>query len=195
VARWDPLAVGPAARVRIHIEEDDCGATHVPSEGLSINLYGGVTESTAFDLCGGTGFIIYLTITINLPGFAISAFGLELPWTGEIRWLEDPLEIDGSSNVYRFGGRNLPEFERDRVLNHFAEVRLIHSRGSSLKGCLLGIGTVPIPDRFPHGAMIPGFVTVSDQYWREYRSSVSLWADRKQELLPALVQKSRGRDC
>jgi hypothetical protein len=152
-------------------------------------MYGGVNESTAFVLYGGTGFIINLIVTMKIPRFAISAFELELSWKNAVRWLEDPLEIDGRSSVYRFGGRYLPEFERDQVLNHFADVRRIHSRGSSLKGCLLGIDTEPIPVRFHHGAMIPGFVIVIDQYGHRYRSPISLWTDRSQELLPGARSK------
>lgn len=178
-----------AAGVHVYIEEDDFKGTNPLSEGLHINLYGGLTESAAFNFYGGTVFIIYLTIAINLPRFAISAFDLELPWTSEIRWLEDPREIGGGSNVYKFGGRNLPEFERNRVLNHFADVARILPRGSSLKGCLLGIGTSPIPDCFSHGAIIPGFLIVFDQYGRRYRSSVSLWSDRKQDLAPGTCSK------
>jgi hypothetical protein len=178
----DHLAL--ARRIRaagrpIHIEEDDGEARCIPSDGLLIYQTGGVNESCAIDYSGGTAFIIYLVITINLPNFGISAFGLELPWKNEsFRWLEDPLEIGGSSNCYCFGDKNIPDFERSRVLNHYADVRRVYSPGKSLKGCLLGCGFDPIPEHFRHGMMISASVVVYDQFWRECRSQVELWADR-----------------
>jgi hypothetical protein len=150
-------------------------------------------ESAAFDWFGGTGFIIWLVITIELSGFAVSSFDLELPWTDTIRLLEDPLEIDGASTVYRFGGRDSLEFNRDEVLNHRADVQRIMPRGSSLKGCLLGIGTQSIPEQFPHGATIPAFGKITDQYMNHYRSAISLWASRPEKLRRAARPKSQRK--
>ena len=172
-----------AADIRIHIEEDDCKSTDVPSAGVLLYLVGAETESIAVDFCGRTAFIIYANITINLPRFAISAFGLELPWNCEVHWLEDPLERDDNSKVYRFGGRDLLDFKRGQVLNHRADVRRILSRGSSLRGCLLGVGDKPMSDHFSHGMVIPCFLSVFDQFGREYREPISLWADRSQKFL------------
>jgi hypothetical protein len=92
--------------------------------------------------------------------------------------LEDPIEIGGRSVFYRFGGGELPEFERSEVLNHCDDVRRIWSRGASLKGYLLGIANEPIPEQYPHGAIIPAFLIIYDQFSRPYRTSVSLWTDR-----------------
>jgi hypothetical protein len=178
----DHLAL--ARRIRaagrpIYIEEHDAEPPCIPSDGLTIRQIGGVTESTAIDCSGGTAFIIYVVITINVPHFAISAFGLEVPWICDsFRWLEDPREIGGSSDYYRFGIKDLPDFERGRVLNHRADEQRPHSSGTSLKGCLLGISFDPIPVQFSHGDMIPGLLVVFDQFLRKYRSPVELWADR-----------------
>jgi hypothetical protein len=114
-----------AAGIQICISEDDSDVRSVSSDGLRICQFGGLVESAAFDWFGGTGFIIWLVITIELSGFAVSSFDLELPWTDTIRLLEDPLEIDGASTVYRFGGRDSLEFNRDEVLNHRADVQRI----------------------------------------------------------------------
>jgi len=168
-----------AAGCPIHIEEDDAESTCNPSDGLTIRQFGGVTESTAIDCSGGTAFIIYVVISINVPHFAISAFGLKVPWINDsFLWLEDPREIGGSSDYYRFGIKDLPDFERGRVLNHRADEQRPYSTGTSLKGCLLGISFDPIPVQFSHGDMIPGLLVVFDQSLREYRSPVELWADR-----------------
>jgi hypothetical protein len=178
----DHLAL--ARRIRaagrpVYIAEDDGEARCIPSDALLIYQTGGVYESSAMDWCGGTAFMIHLVITIKLPNFAISAFGLEPPWkNNSFHWLQDPLETDGSSRCYRFGGRDSPEFERRQVLNHYADVRRTYSSGRSLKGFLLGYGFDSIPAQFRHGMMIPAFVVVYDQSWREYRSPVELWADR-----------------
>jgi len=168
-----------AAGCPIHIEEDDTESACIPSDGLTIRQFGGVPESTAIDCSGGTAFIIYVTISINVPHFAISAFGLEVPWINDsLRWLEDPREIGGSSDYYSFGIKDLPDFERGRVLNHRAHEHRPYSSGTSLKGCLLGISFDPIPVQFSHGDMIPGLLVVFDQFLRKYRSPVELWADR-----------------
>lgn len=178
----DHLAL--ARRIRaagrpIYIAEDDGEALCIPSDGLKIHQTYGVNESSAIDCSGGTAFIIYVVITINLPNFAISAFDLEVPWiNNSFRWLEDPLEIDGTSCCYRFGIKDLPDFERGRVLNHRADVQRTYSSGRSLKGCLLGFALDPIPVQFSHGDMIPALLVVCDQFQRKYRSPVDLWADR-----------------
>lgn len=176
--------LGLARRIRaagcpIPIEEDDGEARRIPSDGLRIYQPDGVNESTAIDWSGGTAYIIQLIITINLPNFAISAFGLEPPWQNErFYWLEDPLQIDGSSRCYRFGGGDFPEFERSQVINHYADVSQVYSPGKSLKGFLLGYGFAPIPEHFQHGMIIPAFVVVYDQFGRDYRSPVELRVDR-----------------
>ena len=95
-----------------------------------------------------------------------------------VHWLEDPLEFDTPLKAYAFRGEYPLVFERNKVLNHFANVRRVHARGDSLEGVLLGIGTGPIPENFKHGATIPGFLIIFDQFARESRFSVSLYADR-----------------
>lgn len=169
------------AGVPIYISEDDGGAPQDPASGLLVYQFGGVTESRAFDFHGSAGYILHVAITINLPQFAIAGFKLEPPWKTAVRWLEDPLEIDGRSLFYRFPGDEPLEFERSDVLNHRVDIRRVLSRGDSLKGSLVGIGDQPIPDHFLHGMMIPSMLIICDQFWREYRSSVSLWTDRTEK--------------
>jgi hypothetical protein len=186
-----------AAGRQIYIEEDDRESTYVPSNGLLIYLFGEVNDSLATDFLGGTAFIINVNITINLPRIAISGFGLELEWKCAVDWLDDPSEGE-RPDVYRFGGRDLPEFKRGQVLNHRADVRHIHSRGSSLRGYLLGVGDNPIPDPIQHGMMIPGFFIVYDQFSRPFRSPISLCANRKRKLLPRTgphTSRKRIFDC
>jgi hypothetical protein len=182
-----------AAGIPIFIPEDDADARSASSDGLRIRQFGGLAESAVFDWAGGTGFIVWVIITIRLSGFAVSSFDLEIPWEDPVRLLEDPMEIEGVSRVYRFGGWDSLEFNRDEVLNHRADVQRIMPRGSSLKGCLLGIGTQSIPEHFPHGATIPAFVTVSDQYMHHYRSAISLWASRPEKLRRAARPKSQRK--
>jgi hypothetical protein len=175
---YDSLAV--ARRIRaagrpIYIAEDDAEVRGIPCDGLRVRQTGGVMESQAIDCSGGTAFILNLSITINLPKFAISDFGLEPPWeSNSFYWLEDPLQIDGTSRYYRFGSRDLPEFERGQVINHRADVRRVFSPGDSLKGFLLGYGFDSIPEQFRHGTMVPAFIVVHDQFGREHRSPIEL---------------------
>jgi|SRR5579863_3223785 len=178
-----------AAGRQIYIEEDDRESTYVPSDGLLIYLFGEMSDSFATNFLGGTAFILKTNITINLPRFAIGGFGLEVEWDCAVDWLDDPSEGE-RPDVYRFGGRDLPEFERGQVLNHRADVCHIQSRGSSLRGYLLGVGDNPIPEHIQHGMMIPGFFIVYDQFLRPFRSPISFCADRSQKLLPRTGSKA-----
>jgi hypothetical protein len=170
-----------AAGIPIYIGEDDGEAPHDPRSGLLVYKDGRPNETRAFDFYGAAGYIINVVITVNLPHFAIAGFSLELPWNSHVRWLDDPIESGGDSDVYRFDRGYLLEFERNQVLNRFADVRRVWSRGESLKGYLLGIGDQPIPNQFEQGAMIPALLIIYDQLWREYRWPVSLWRDRTEK--------------
>lgn len=76
------LARGIRAAGRpIYIKEDDGEPTDDLSDGLRIYLFGEVNDSLVTNFLGGTAFILKTNITVNLPGFAISGFGLELEWT------------------------------------------------------------------------------------------------------------------
>jgi hypothetical protein len=170
-----------AAGRPIHIAEDDCEVHGIPTDGLRVYQRGGTCESciVAVRSYGGLAVIIDIGITFNLPNFAISAFGLELPWKNEsFYWLPDPREIGDDSEYYRFGVGDLPTFERSRVLNHYANQQKIYSKGQSLGGNLLGFSTGSIPEEFRHGTMIDSFVDIFDQFGRVYRTSVQLWLDR-----------------
>lgn len=186
-----------AAGVAIYIAEDDGETPHDPPSGLMIRQFGGVIESRALDFYGGAAYIVYAAITVNLPHFAISGFGLELPWKGSVRWLDEPFEIDGSPKMYRFGGKYDPAFEKDEVLNHLADVERILSPGKSIEGALLAVGEEPITEQFPHGAMIPAFLIVYDQFGRPYRSPIKLWSDRSKRYLtkPRVEKRRRLLDC
>ena len=164
------------AGILIHVEDE----TKVPDDGLLIRQCAGVHESMAIAYREvATLVTLYLAITVDRPGFAISSFGLELPWGGSIRWLEDPREIDGRSRDYRFGFEGIPDFERDQVLNHLPNASGMISRGCTLKGCLLGVHD-PMPDSFRHGEMIPAFVSIWDQFFVQYGRTVLLRAHRMQ---------------
>lgn len=140
---------------------------------------GSVIESTAFVWGHGTGFQIHLVITSNKSTFAVSRLELELPWKeDQLMWLEDPEEIGGASRCYRFCGDRSLEFERNQVINHRLRVTRPFSSGESVGGYLLGLGSEPIPEAFPHGKMIPAFVILHDQFGRVCRAGVELWADR-----------------
>jgi hypothetical protein len=169
-----------AAGVLLHIEEDDeMGPKETPT-GLHIRQVGGLIESSAFDIRpSGTGYRISLRITSNLPGaFAISHFGLELPWKdSNFNWLEDPIEFAADQSLYRFPGKYPLEHPREMVINHCASVTRMWSRGQSISGYLLAFGG-PMPDTVTHGEMVPAIVNVVDQFNRKYSSPIYLWADR-----------------
>lgn len=163
----------------IHIPEDDGEVRCIPSYALRVYQTGGIIESTAFDLGAGTGFKINLVITSRVSGFAVSHIELELPWEHtHVQWLEDPKVIDGPSRCYRFFGDTTLEFERNLVLNHRLKLTQRFSVGESAVGFLLGLGSEPISEEYPHGKMIPAFVVIYDQFARMYGVTIELWADR-----------------
>jgi hypothetical protein len=177
-----------AAGVPIHIEEDEDKSARTFSDRLLIEQFGAETESRAFDFCGGAGFICWLTITTLRPRIAISAFVLELPWTTEVQWLQ-PI-----ASRYEFGGRDSLGFDEDQVLNHYADLqRRPLGWGTTIQGCLLGIGTEAIPHNFVHGASIPAMLTVMDQYRGKSVSPVSFWADRSHKNTGVNPLKPRRR--
>ena len=97
--------------------------------------------------------------------------------------------IDGHSRRYRFGVPEVQDFEREQVINHYADVRQILPCGHSLSGFLLGIGYETIPERFRHGMMVPAFVIIYDQLGREHPSPVELQAIRNRTR-PRVLRKS-----
>jgi hypothetical protein len=166
------------AGIPIYIGEDDGAVVSGDaSKGLLVYTDGPRTETRAFDFYGTAAYVLNVVITINLPHFAISAFGLELPWESYVWWLDDPGEVDGRVAVYRFDRSYLPEFDRNLVLNHFADVERTWARGKSLRGYLLGVGNDPIPPQYQQGATIPAFLIVYDQLGKAYRSPISIWRD------------------
>ena len=190
---YDSLAV--ARRIRaagrpIYIGEDDGEARSIPCDGLRVRQTGGQLESCAIECAGGTAYIVNVVITSKLPTFAISDFDIQTPWPTEyFRLLEDPLLIDGHSRRYRFGVPEVQDFEREQVINHYADVRQILRFGHSLSGFLLGIGFETIPERFRHGMMVPAFVMVYDQFGHPHRSPVELQAIRNRTR-PRVMRKS-----
>jgi hypothetical protein len=170
-----------AGGIPIYIAEDDGETSPDPSSGLLIYQIGGLDESRAFEFYGGAGYVIHATITNKIPRFAIAGFSLELPWKSTFQCLEASFETNDRSAVYRFGGKEVTEFDKDEVLNHNANVQRTWHVGESIVGNLLGIGDAPIPDQFGHGATIAAFLIIYDQFWREYRSSISLWTERAQK--------------
>jgi hypothetical protein len=179
---FDQLAY--ARRIRnagrpIHIPQDDGEVRSLPSDALRVRQTGGIIESTAFDWGAGAGFKINLVVTSKIAGFAVSHIELELPWKQTyLSWLEDPEVIDGPWRCYRFVGDSPLEFPRNLVLNHRLQVTRPFSAGESVEGFLLGIGCDPIPAEFSQGKMIPAFLFLYDQFARQYRAPIELWADR-----------------
>ncbi len=187
VDRSDLMRRIQGAGVPIQAESDRIHTITTP--GVFVRLHGGVTESTIFDWYGGTGFIINVTLTFNMQNFVILAFGLELAWTNEVCWLPDPHE--SGSGTYLFS-RTL-QFDRDLVLNHYADVRRIHPRKSSITGCLLGTANASIPDEVHHGMSVPAFLDVFDEMGVRTRKPISLWADRSRQHLLRTAPKLRRK--
>jgi hypothetical protein len=144
-----------------------------------IRQLGGVLENSAFSLpCGATVVMLYISITNDLPNFAISRFELGLPWSDpNFWWLEDP-EYSSPARVseYRFPGTK-DCFARNTVLNHRSDISKNLRRGQSIEGFLLGFGFKKIPPEL-YGKMVPAFLTVVDQFEQAYSEEIDLSIQR-----------------
>lgn len=156
---------------------------------------GGLLENSVFSLKGGgMGVILNVSITSDLPNFAISRFELGLPWTDpNFRWLTDPAENSTAGvSAYWFPGTQL-FFDHDIVLNHRSTICTNLPRGHSIEGLLLGLGYETIPAELPHGKTVPAFLTVVDQYEQQYSQELELWIDRSLERSATNASKSRRK--
>ena len=191
----DKLAL--ARRIRaagrpIFIREDDVDPEPLPIKALCVRQTGPVMGTSVFEYSGGTGVMIDLCITVNISGFAIGYFDLDLPWPMKhFRWFEDPK--DTYSPCYQFWGTGL-EFRRTRVLNHRADGRLL-SRGQTVEGLLLGSCMAFIPVKFRQGEIVTATLFIADQYEREYRTPVNLIVDRSQSVKPHIRKEHNVFDC
>ena len=191
----DRLAL--ARRIRaagrpIFIREDDVDPEPPPIKSLIVRQTGPVMGTSVFEYSCGTGVMIDLCITVNISGFAIGYFDLDLPWPMKnFRWFEDPK--DTYSPCYQFWGTGL-EFGRTRVLNHRADGGLL-PRGQTVEGLLLGSYMAFIPEEFRHGEIITASLIIADQYEQEYRTPVNLVVDRSRSVKPRIRMGHNLFDC
>jgi hypothetical protein len=165
-----------AAGVPLEVGEDDCGMA-LPANGLFIRQTG---ECLAFDLdpCG-VGYILDLRIAPNFPWpFEISTLKLDLPWEDSFfHWIPNPLETCAKEGMYWFPTKDPLGFSYAQGINHHIGSGTRFSRGRSIGGLLLGVGSF-MPDSIHQGSEVPAFVRVFDQFGKEYASAFSLRADR-----------------
>jgi hypothetical protein len=147
---------------------------------IRLDVLGGTPETSAFDLHpGATGYTAWVSLTVLQEPFAVTGFVLSVPWpTGWLVWLSDPAEGNGPRNTYRFWGRDGHEFQRDIVINHYANAQRSLPRGKVIEGYLLAYGSEPIPTEFKHGACVAGHVGIIDQFDEMHSTETSFWIDR-----------------
>ena len=169
--------------VQTDVTRTDLHGLNSPS-GVHIDVIGGASETSAFDLDpGGTGYMASLSLTVLREPFAIAAFNLELPWMRTpVIWLSDPADGDGPHNTYQFPGRHSHEFPRDVAINHRANAERNLPLGKCIKGLLLGYGFDSIPHGFQHGGSVVGRVSVVDQFGEEHSAEISFWINRSARL-------------
>jgi hypothetical protein len=172
-------------------EEND---PHVLRSGILIRE---TTRGSAIELDPYfTVYIVPVRIVSNLPGsFAISSFHLALPWEGaRIVLLEDPAERESPSSDYRLPCSRRMAFPRNQVLNHLEDLRRVLHRGDFIQGVLIWYGYEPVPEGYAQGDDLAAFVTVYDQFSREYRGAISLFVDRKYRLERVASRRRLNRD-
>jgi hypothetical protein len=147
--------------------------------------FGGVDESSAFDLdCGhGTGYMLSLHVAVDLPRFKIWRWELDLPWEDpQFQWLADPAEYSSVEEMYQFS--STLKYPRAEVVNHRHELQ----RGRGLDGLLLGRGYESIPASYRHGATVTASLILTDDMNHDFVTPVQLWVNRG-----ALIDRKRAK--
>jgi len=130
----------------------------------------------------GMAWMLSLIITSNLAGkMTITRWDLQFPWDLEscLVWPEDPKDMvpPHKSYVLTEGLR----FPRKLVLNHHMYEKGVLTRGSVLRGLLIGYSTSPIPKEFSDGQPVSLKLTVFDQLSRPHWQELKAWIERPSE--------------
>jgi len=166
-----------AAGVPLEVRADDCGAGHLPANGVFIEQ---IAPCTVLDLDpGGVGYVLEFCILPNLPWpFEMARVKLEVPWEDPfMHWIPDPRETSAREGKYWLPTRIPLGYERNQVINHYIGTKKRLSRGRSIAGILLGFGAF-MPDDVLHGSPVSALLRISDQFDSEYSGELSLRADR-----------------
>ena len=102
-------------------------------------------ESVIFNLNGGTGLIVPIKITVDMPLFVFSGVDIRLSRWPDARFR--PLEENdhGEWPHYEFWGRSERKFHRNETINRFLGGRTQFRRAEFFRGSLLASATSHCP--------------------------------------------------
>jgi hypothetical protein len=140
-----------------------------------------VYESMIFNLNGGTGLILPIKITVDMPLFVFSGVDIRLS-----RWPDAwfrPLEENdrGEWPHYDFWGRSDLKFRRNETINRFVGGRTQFRRGEFLRGLLLAFCHDPLPEDIVRGEVLRGSIGIFDHFEQKHSAKISLQVHREVE--------------
>lgn len=136
-------------------------------------------ESMVFDHNGGTGLILPLSITPNMPVFILSAVDFSLSrWPGVCFRPLDQNHRDEWPH-YNFYGRSELKFSRSEIINRFLSDGKTFRRGHQLRGLLLASSYDRMPDELASGEVLQGEIKLYDQWERAHSGNINLRIHRE----------------
>ena len=167
------------AGVELEIPEDDWKDSGLRRDsGLIIRQRDGPVGNSALAMRCGAAYSVSLSVVVNMPNFALTAFDLELPWKAT------PIFIEPPSGQAPYKLPNGDQYPQDVVINHFANPQRLLRRGQVIEGLLLAWSFESIPADYAHGSEIPASLIIYDQFAESYKQSIILWAQRDWLAMP-----------
>jgi hypothetical protein len=138
-------------------------------------------ESVIFNLNGGTGLIVPIKITVDMPLFVFSGVDIRLSRWPDARFR--PLEENdhGEWPHYEFWGRSERKFHRNETINRFLGGRTQFRRAEFLRGSLLAFCHEPLPEDIGRGEVLQGSITIFDHFEQMHSAKISLPVHREVE--------------
>jgi hypothetical protein len=138
-------------------------------------------ESMLFNLNGGTGLILPIKISVDIPVFVFSGVDIRLSrWPNA--WFRPLEENDqGEWPHYDFWGRSELKFHRNESINRFLGGRTQFRRGGFLRGLLLAFCHDPLPEDIVRGEILQGSIEIFDHFEQKHSAKISLRVHREVE--------------
>jgi len=138
-------------------------------------------ESVIFNLNGGTGLILPIKITVDMPLFVFSGVDIRLS-----RWPDAwfrPLEENDHDEWphYEFWGRSELKFHRSDTINGLLGGRTPFRRGEFLPGLLLAFCHEPLPEDIVRGEVLRGSIEIFDHFEQKHSAKICLQVHREVE--------------
>jgi hypothetical protein len=153
------------------------------TSGLLIDQDPNIPQTTIFDMGRRKTGIIISMFLMNKSEQVIrlAAARLNLPWSNNIRWLEDPRRRAPAKDDYGFPECHYPYIERDTVLNHRFGPSGKLFPGDSLECFLLGTCEERIPEQYCNRALLESTLAIFDGRNNSYALPLKFLVTRDQK--------------